>query len=334
MLKKVALGETGLMVDGICLGGGSFGGSTAPELVLAQLDYFRSLGGTFLDTALLYCDWLIGERSTSMKLIGQWLKEHNCRKEMVLSAKGCHGRVVTPTNNALTTVREKPDVSRERIIGDIQESMRLLGTDYLDIFTLHNDNEAIPVAEVLETLEGEKKKGNIRAYGCSNWRLSRQQEAYAYAQAHGLHGFFVDQISFNLNLFAPNANGLTSNTYMDEKTYRFHQETQIPVMAYAANGRAYFHRKANGMGIAPAEQREYDCPENDAILEVLMEAAEETGVEVNTIVIKYLLLDHGFQVVPIVGIKNPQELDICLAALTYDLPKEYEEKLRTLKPLG
>ncbi|MDL2224726.1 aldo/keto reductase [Eubacteriales bacterium OttesenSCG-928-M02] len=333
MLEKVALGKTGLMVDRICLGGGSFGGTTAPELVMAQLDYFKDLGGRFIDTALLYCDWLKIERSSSMKLIGKWLKDNGCRQDMVLSAKGCHGRVVEPTGNALTTVREAPDVRRARIQGDIQESMALLGTDYLDIFTLHNDNEDTPVEEVIDTLQAEKDAGRIRAYGCSNWRIARQRAAYDYALVNGKDGFFVDQMSFNLNLFAPGANGLTAGPYMDAEAYDFHRETGIPVMAYAANGRAYFHRKANGMEIGPAEQREYDCPENEAILQVLVEASKETGVEVNTIVIKYLLLDHGFQVVPIVGIKTPKELDICLAALDYELPKEYEEKLRALKGL-
>lgn len=88
------------------------------------------------------------------------------------------------------------------------------------------------------------------------------------------------------------------------------------------------------MEVPEHEHREYDCPTNQALLEVLKEAARETGAEVNTIVIKYLLLEHGFQVIPTVGIKTPRELDICLAALHYDLPQEYEDRIRALRPLG
>ncbi len=60
------------------------------------------------------------------------------------------------------------------------------------------------------------------------------------------------------------------------------------------------------MEVPEHEHQEYDCPTNQALLEVLKEAARETGAEVNTIVIKYLLLEHGFQVIPTVGIKTPQ----------------------------
>ena len=102
MLERVKLGNTGLDVNRICLGGGSFGGSTAPELVINQLDYFRSLGGIFLDTALVYCDWLKIERSSSEKLIGKWFRERGCRHEFTLSAKGCHAKIITPTGNMLT----------------------------------------------------------------------------------------------------------------------------------------------------------------------------------------------------------------------------------------
>ncbi len=334
MLERVKLGNTGLDVNRICLGGGSFGGSTAPELVINQLDYFRSLGGIFLDTALVYCDWLKIERSSSEKLIGKWFRERGCRHEFTLSAKGCHAKIITPTGNMLTCPKTEPQLHRADIIADIEESLGYLQTDYIDIFTLHNDNETVEVGEILETLEEQKKRGVIRAYGCSNWRVVRQREAYDYAKAHGLSGFITDQISWCLNVFAEGANGLRSDAYMDDRAYAFHQETQIPVMAYAANGRAYFHRLANGMEVPEHEHREYDCPTNQALLEVLKEAARETGAEVNTIVIKYLLLEHGFQVIPTVGIKTPRELDICLAALHYDLPQEYEDRIRALRPLG
>ena len=84
----------------------------------------------------------------------------------------------------------------------IEESLGYLQTDYIDIFTLHNDNETVEVGEILETLEEQKKRGVIRAYGCSNWRVVRQREAYDYAKAHGLSGFITDQISWCLNVLS------------------------------------------------------------------------------------------------------------------------------------
>lgn len=333
-LERVKLGKTGLDVNRICLGGGSFGGSTTVDAVITQLDYFTSIGGIFLDTALVYCDWYVGtERSSSMNILGRWMKERKNRQKLTISAKGCHAKIIKPTGVHATSEALPPQLHRADIIGDIEDSMRYLQTDYLDIFTLHQDNEEVEVAEILETLQEQKNRGVIRAYGCSNWRIVRQREAYEYAQAHGLDGFMMDQISWCLNVFAEGASGRKRDAFMDSRAYAFHRETGIPAMAYAANGRAYFHRLANDMEVREQEHHEYRCPTNDAILGVLKEAAAATGAEVNTIVINYLLWDHGFQVIPTVGVKTIRELDICLAALDYQLPEEYKKRILELRPL-
>jgi len=333
-LERVKLGQTGLDVNRICLGGGSFGGSTPLGQVTTQLDHWRSIGGIFIDTAVMYCDWLIGiEPSSSMHILGRWMKHHGCRKELTISAKGCDAKIIRPTGINNTCPKEEPNLRRDGIISEIERSMEYLQTDYLDIFTLHADNESVEVGEILETLESQVKRGVIRAYGCSNWRIDRQRAAYEYAKTHGLTGFLVDQISWCLNLYSENSFVRKRDAHMDDRAYALHRETGIPAMAYGANGRAYFHRLANNMPIPDSEHTEYRCATNDAILEVLKEAAAATGVEVNTIVINYLLWEHGFQVIPIIGIKTIRELEIALAALDFTLPEEYKKRILELRPL-
>ena len=159
MLKdKSALGQTGLEVSPLCLG----------------MDYYYELGGRFLDTAVIYCDWFEGERSSSQNIIGRWMQARKNRKELVLSVKGCNGKIITPTNDLATAPRTDTRLHREDIIEDIEVSMKNLRTDYLDIFTLHHDNESVEIAEILETLQEQKKRGVIRAYGCSNWKVERR----------------------------------------------------------------------------------------------------------------------------------------------------------------
>ena len=60
----------------------------------------------------------------------------------------------------------------------------------------------------------------------------------------------------------------------------------------------------------PKDHKEYDCPQNERILAVLKQAAQDLGVEVNTLVLGYLMQGHGFQVIPIVGIKSKKEMEI------------------------
>ena len=173
MLKdKSALGQTGLEVSPLCLGCGSYGGSMKEPLAVEMMDYYYELGGRFLDTAVIYCDWFEGERSSSQNIIGRWMQARKNRKELVLSVKGCNGKIITPTNDLATAPRTDTRLHRADIIEDIEVSMKNLRTDYLDIFTLHHDNESVEIAEILETLQEQKKRGVIRAYGCSNWKVS------------------------------------------------------------------------------------------------------------------------------------------------------------------
>lgn len=332
-MERITLGKTELKVSPICLGGGSYGGSVKEPQAREQLDHLRELGGNFVDTAVIYCDWFEGERSSSQNMIGRWLKDRKCRHEMVLSVKGCNGKVIRPTNSLATAPRTPRRLHRADIIEDIELSLKNLGTDYLDIFTLHHDNEEVEIEEILETLEEQKKRGVIRAYGCSNWRIARQEQARAYAQAKSLSGFMVDQINWCLNVFAPAASGNKNNPVMDAEAYKFHRQTKIPVMAYGANGRGYFHRVANKMPLREQDYTEYDCPQNRAILEILKDAAEQTGAQINSIVLHYLMMDHGFQTIPIIGVKSIQELDMGMESLNVKLPKETEEALCRLKGL-
>ena len=335
MLKdKSALGQTGLEVSPLCLGCGSYGGSMKEPLAVEMMDYYYELGGRFLDTAVIYCDWFEGERSSSQNIIGRWMQARKNRKELVLSVKGCNGKIITPTNDLATAPRTDTRLHREDIIEDIEVSMKNLRTDYLDIFTLHHDNESVEIAEILETLQEQKKRGVIRAYGCSNWKVERQREAYDYAKAHGLDGFMVDQINWSLNVFAPGSKGAASSTVMGPEASRFHQETGIPAMAYGANGRGYLHCLANGLPVREQDHKEYDCPQNEKILAVLKQAAQDLGVEVNTLALGYLMQGHGFQVIPIVGIKSKKEMEIAAAAADCHLPQEVLDQLSQLRGLN
>jgi aryl-alcohol dehydrogenase-like predicted oxidoreductase len=332
-MEKVMLGKTGVMVNRICLGCGSFGGTVKEAAAIEQLDHFRALGGSFLDTAVVYSDWYEGERSASQNYIGRWMESRGCRKELTLSVKGCNPAILEHTNDAGNIIHSDPRVGRQYIIEDVEVSLQNLRTDYLDIFTLHKDDETVEVGEILEALQEQKNKGYIHAYGCSNWRTERQREAFAYAKAQGLDGFSVDQTRWCLNVYAPgSANNVPG--VMDDDAYRFHRESGIAVMAYGAAGRGYFQRLAAGEDVREADHIEYDCPENEAILAVLKQAAKETGADVGTLVMAYLLMDHGFQTIPLFSVKTLAEMDMCVAALDCNIPPHYQQELRALRRLG
>lgn len=105
-------------------------------------------------------------------------------------------------------------------------------------------------------------------------------------------------------------------------------------MAYGANGRGYLHCLANGLPVREQDHKEYDCPQNEKILAVLKQAAQDLGVEVNTLALGYLMQGHGFQVIPIVGIKSKKEMEIAAAAADCHLPQEVLDQLSQLRGLN
>ena len=174
----------------LCLGTGNFGAALDQDAAFALLDAYLDQGGNFLDSAQVYCDWIPdNERSSSEKIIGRWMKERRNRDRLVIATKGAHPDLAT---------MQIPRMSRAEIEADLHASLRHLQTDVIDLYWLHRDDPARPVAEILETLNAAVQAGKIRAFGCSNWRAERLQAANEYAATHGLHGFVASQVLWNL----------------------------------------------------------------------------------------------------------------------------------------
>ena len=148
----------------ICLGTADLGSAVNRSDSFALLDAYLDLGGNFLDTAKVYADWLPGERSTSEKLLGEWMRLRRNRQRIVLATKGAHPDLAT---------MHLPRLSRAEIEADLHASLRHLQTDIIDLYWLHRDDPARPVEDILATLQDAVRAGKIRYFGCSNWRVER-----------------------------------------------------------------------------------------------------------------------------------------------------------------
>ena len=321
-MEKVILKGTDLNVTKICLGTGSYGSSFDITKCPDQLDYFYSKGGNFLDTAVAYTDWKPGERSRSEKVIGKWMKERGNRNEIILSAKGCHQDYLEPTGSAGTSKMGPLRVNRKAIKEDVEKSLELLQTDYIDIFGLHQDDPDVDVAEIIETLEEVKKSGKIRYYGCSNWTVERQRLAYEYAKSKGYEGFIMDQLNWSINKI--NADGLVAegNVAMNDELYDFHNQTQINVLAYSSSGRGYMQKRASNLPMRDTDHEKYDNPQNELILPVLIDIANKHKVAVHSVVIKFMTVERNFTAIPIASCRSNEGLDVILDALNFDFDKE------------
>ena len=133
-------------------------GKDADEL----LDAVTDMGINALDTARVY--------GHSEEVIGRWMKKRGNRHEVILLTKCCH-----PLPDGTRRVSE------QGIRQDLETSLKMLGTDDIDILVLHRDDPSVDVAEIVETCSALIREGKIRAYGGSNWTHERIAQANAYA---------------------------------------------------------------------------------------------------------------------------------------------------------
>ena len=167
-MKKIKFLNTELSVAPLCLGTVNYGSAMPEKEAIHQLSRYVELGGNFIDTAHIYGDWEPGMGPLSETAIGKWLKEFPERDRLVISTKGAHPRMQT---------MQIPRCSDAEIEEDLNSSLELLHTDYVDLYFLHRDDPRRPAGEIVEFLEKQVKAGKIRYYGCSNWKLSRDQPA-------------------------------------------------------------------------------------------------------------------------------------------------------------
>jgi aryl-alcohol dehydrogenase-like predicted oxidoreductase len=280
----------------------------------ALLDAFVDAGGTFLDTAKVYADWLPGERSVSEKTIGAWLRQRGKRDKVVLATKGAHPELAT---------MHKGRLAPGDIIADLDASLRHLQTDTIDLYWLHRDDTNRPVAEILATMQSQVRTGKIRYYGCSNWRAGRIAEAQAHARDQGWTGFVANQMMWSLA--AVNDAALPDKTMvaMDTDLKQYHLASGMAAVPYSAQANGYFQRLAAGAKdeIRESQQRVYGSHTNDARLERIKQLATETGLSITAIVLGYMI-SQPFPTLPIFGCRTLEQLRETLGAADVLLTQE------------
>jgi aryl-alcohol dehydrogenase (NADP+) len=187
-MQHVRLGRSGLLVSRICLGTMTFGLQVDEARSHAILEHASDLGVTFLDLADVYP--LGGDLSTvgrTEEIVGRWLTGK--RDNFVVATK-CFG----PTG----THPWQAGNSRRHIMDAIDESLRRLQTDYVDLYQLHFDDRAVPFDETLSALDDLVHAGKVRYIGCSNFLAYRLARALGRSEALGLTSFVSVQPRYNL----------------------------------------------------------------------------------------------------------------------------------------
>lgn len=184
------LGTTGLKMSVIGLGTMQWAWRATVEESFDIMDAFLDYGGNFLDTANIYSNWVPDlEAGSSETVIGQWLHSRRCRDQVVLATK---------VRGDMTSRITDRGLSRHHIMTAIDESLRRLQTDYVDLYQLHWPDAETPIEETLSTLDDLIRQGKVRYIGCSNFEAWQLMEALWCSDKHNLHRFVSLQPHYNL----------------------------------------------------------------------------------------------------------------------------------------
>lgn len=316
------LNHTDLCVSQICMGTGQYGSSIDEAVARQQLDAFFELGGNFIDTAHVYGNWIEGLESPSEKIIGRWFRDTGRRESMILTTKGGH-----PDLNHM----DRPRLSRQEIPLDIEESLRFLQTDYIDLFLLHRDDPEIPVGQIIDCLDTCVAQGKIRYYGCSNWQLSRIQEAAAYAKQKGSKGFTVNQLMWSLADI--NHHRIPDSTFvpMDKATYAYQKETGLNAMAYMSLAKAFFTRKAAGAELSALVSDVYENRTNTLIFERARKIVASGACSFIDLSLLYLMGIVDMPVIPVAAFRTMSQFRDGMQVLGRQIPAEQIRGLSEIK---
>ncbi|MGA5068718.1 aldo/keto reductase [Streptomyces exfoliatus] len=180
------LGSSDLHVFPLALGGNVFGWTADEAQSFAVLDAYAAAGGNFVDSADVYSAWAEGnEGGESETVIGRWLASRGNRADIVVATKvGAHPRF--------------KGLSATTIKAGAEESLRRLGTDHIDLYYTHFDDESVPVEEIVTALDQLVKDGKVRAVAASNISPERLRASLDFAETEGLARYVALQPHYNL----------------------------------------------------------------------------------------------------------------------------------------
>jgi aryl-alcohol dehydrogenase-like predicted oxidoreductase len=307
-MEYVNLGSTGLRVSRICLGMMSFGDKSSRQWVLEQdaaepLVKAAADGGViFYDTADTYAN------GASEVVTGRLLGKLFRREDVV---------VATKVFSAMSEAENDRGLSRKHILAGIDNSLRRLGMDYVDLYQIHRWDSRTPIEETMEALHDVVKSGKVRYIGASSmyaWQFAKAQHA---AERHGWTRFVSMQNHYNL-------------LYREEEREMIPQciDQGVGVIPWSplARGVLTGNRTRDGQrlttraGSDPFGDSLYNQADFD-VVDAVAEVATERGVPPAQVALAWLLHRPGVTA-PIVGTTKPHHVDDALAAVKLELTEE------------
>ncbi|MFF0275926.1 MULTISPECIES: aldo/keto reductase [unclassified Streptomyces] len=298
------LGSSDLHVFPLALGGNVFGWTADEDQSFAVLDAYTAAGGNFVDSADVYSAWAEGNRGgESETVIGRWLAARGNRADVVVATKvGAHPHF--------------KGLSAPTVKAAAEASLRRLGTDYIDLYYTHFDDESVPVEEIVTALDQLVKAGTVRAVAASNISPERLRASLDFAESEGLTRYVALQPHYNL---------VSRDTYEGPllETVERAGLSAVPYYGLAAGFLTGKYRPGTTVDSARAAGAggHLDTERGRAVLSALDTVAEAHGAELATVALAWLA-SRPTVASPIASARTVEQVPALVAAAELTLTTE------------
>lgn len=315
------LGKTGMKVSELCLGAMTFGRESDEATSFAMLDAFVEAGGNFIDTANVYT------RGASEALLGKWM-QGKARESLVIATK-----VRFPMGEGVNEV----GLSRKHILASVEDSLRRLQTDYIDLYQVHCYDPGTPLKETLSTLNHLVQQGKVRYIGVSNFKSYQIQKAQDICKEYQWDGFISLQPLYNLldraieweivEMCAKEGMGIIPwsplrGGWLSGKYRRGMELPPDDTRVAAASQRGWSESWSNY-----ANERTW------SVIDTLVAVAEDIGKTPAQVALNWVK-DQPVVTSPIIGARTLRQLQDNLGAVGWSLSAEQRQRLNEVSELN
>lgn len=299
-----SLGASDLLVSPLAFGGNVLGWTINETQAFAVLDAYVAGGGNFIDTADIYCRWATGQGGESETILGTWMRQRKNRRHIVLATKA-----------GMDMGGGKTGLSKKYILRAVEDSLRRLQTDYIDLYQSHKDDESLPVEEPLEAFAQLIREGKVRYIGASNFSATRLDAAMQAAK-QGLPGYQTLQPHYNLlerRMFETELEPLCLQHKLSVINY-------FPLASGFLTGK-YRHENDLAKSIRGAGLAKYMTAKNLKLLQALHEIATKHTCSTAAVVLSWYLA-RPTVAAPIASATSVAQLNELLPAMHLKLAKD------------
>jgi len=302
-MEKREIGTSGIKIYPFAFGGNVFGWTIDEKESFKVLDGFIDAGLDFIDTADVYSTWGPGNKGgESETIIGNWLKKSGKRDQVIIATKVGKSMGV-----------DKKGLSHKYINQAVEDSLKRLQTDYIDLYQAHEDDKDTPLAETMETFTGLIKQGKVRAIGASNYSGARLKEALQVSKDNDLAAYECLQPEYNLY----------AREQYEKELEPICRERNIGVISYYSLASGFLtgkYRSENDLAQSSRGQgvKKFLNPRGYKILAALDKVAAEYDISPATVALAWIMARPGITA-PIASATTAKQLDELVKATTLNL---------------